>query len=118
MSAALTERPRPIVMVIGIQGAGKSTWTRKNLAEPRDAIYVDSTLATIDRRSRIIEIAKTVGVAVSVVWVKVSLKTALRRNKHRPADEVVPEEAVENVFRIFEPPSLSEGFEAVIIVDE
>jgi predicted kinase len=118
LSMALKERPRRIVMVIGIQGAGKSTWTRKNRSQFPDAIYVDSTFATVNRRSRVIEIAKTAGVQTSVVWVKVSLETALRRNKYRPADEVVPDEAVENVFRIFEPPSISEGFDEVIIVDD
>jgi len=116
--AALKERPRRIVMVIGVQGAGKSTWTRNRLAEPYDGIYVDYSFATKSSRSRVIEIAKAAGVQVSVVWLKVSLDTALWRNKGRPADEVVPADAVENVFKIFEPPSLSEGFQEVTIVED
>src|ERR1700722_15715172 len=106
---ALNVRPRRIIMVIGVQGAGKSTWTRNDLCEPRDAIYVDAAFPTKSSRSRVIEMAKAAGVQVSAVWIKVPLETALRRNRGRPADEVVPDEAVENVFRIFEPPSLSEG---------
>lgn len=89
-----------------------------NTPEPNDTIYVDSTFATVSRRSRVIEIAKTAGVRVSAVWVKVGLATALRRNKRRPADEIVSDDAIENVFRIFEPPSLDEGFHEVIIVSD
>jgi predicted kinase len=113
---ALKVRPRPIIMVIGVQGAGKSTWTRNALCEPCDAIYVDAAFPTKSSRSRVIEMAKAAGVQVSAVWIKVPLETALRRNRSRPADEIVPDDAVENVFRIFEPPSLSEGFQEVIIV--
>jgi polynucleotide 5'-kinase involved in rRNA processing len=29
LSTELKERPRRVVMVVGVQGAGKSTWTRK-----------------------------------------------------------------------------------------
>jgi predicted kinase len=118
LSTELKERPRRVVMVVGVQGAGKSTWTRKWTSEPGDAIYVDSMFATVTRRSRVIEIAKTAGVEVSAVWVKVSLETALHRNRGCPADEVVPDDAVENVFRIFEPPTLREGFQEVIVVGE
>jgi predicted kinase len=114
---ALKERPRPIIMVIGVQGAGKSTWTRNNLSEPCNVIYVDYSFATKRSRSRVIEMAKAAGVQVSVVWVKASLETALRRNKGRTADEVVPDDALEHVFRIFEPPSPAEGFQEVILVE-
>jgi predicted kinase len=106
-------------MVIGVQGAGKSTWIRQRGSDSTETIYVDSTFATVDRRSRVLEMAKAAGVSVSGLWVKVELETALRRNKSRPADEIVPDDAVENVFNIFEPPSLEEGFcEVVILGDE
>jgi predicted kinase len=114
---ALKVRPRRLIMVIGVQGAGKSTWTRNSLSEPCDAIYVDASFPTKSSRSRPIEIAKAAGVQISAVWIKVPLETALRQNRGRPADEVVPDDAVENVFRIFEPPSLSEGLHEVIIVE-
>lgn len=117
LSRALEERPRQIVMVIGVQGAGKSTWTRKIASEDPDVIYVDYSFATRRSRSRLIETAKTVGVPVSVVWIKVPLEVALSRNRGRPADEFVPDDAVENVFRIFEPPTLSEGFQEVTVVE-
>ncbi|VVE78492.1 hypothetical protein PSP31120_01705 [Pandoraea sputorum] len=103
-------------MIIGVQGAGKSTVARKWALASNDVIYVDSTFATVDRRSRIIEIAKAAGVPISAAWVKVELKTALRRNKSRPADEVVPDTAIENVFRIFQPPSLDEGFNDLLVL--
>ncbi|AOJ94792.1 AAA family ATPase [Burkholderia multivorans] len=109
LATALAARPRRVVMVIGVQGAGKSTLTRRWVSEPSDAIYVDSTFATVARRARLIELATAAGVAISAVWVKVDLETALERNRRRPPDERVPEETVRNVFRIFEPPTLDEG---------
>jgi predicted kinase len=115
---ALEVRPRRVIIVIGVQGAGKSTWTRNRLSEDCDAIYVDASFPTKSSRSRLIEMAKAAGVQVSAVWIKVPLETALRRNRGRPADEVVPDDAVENVFRIFEPPSLSEGLHEVTIVED
>ncbi|WP_321818601.1 MULTISPECIES: AAA family ATPase [unclassified Paraburkholderia] len=118
LSAALQVHRRPIVMVIGVQGAGKSTRARKWASESNETIYVDSTFATANRRSRVLEIAKAVGVSVAAVWVKVDLQTALRRNRSRPVDEIVPDDAVENVFKIFEPPSLVEGFCEVVILDD
>ncbi|WP_321871946.1 AAA family ATPase [Paraburkholderia tropica] len=117
LSAALLVRKRPIVMVIGVQGAGKSTWTKQWASEPNEIIYVDSTFATVNRRSRVLAIAKAAGVSVSAVWVRVNLKTALRRNRSRPADEIVPDDAVENVFKVFEPPLLGEGFREVVVLD-
>lgn len=51
LSTAIKGRPRRIVMVFGVQGAGKSTWTKKCLSEPDDTVYVDSTFATATRRS-------------------------------------------------------------------
>lgn len=116
LSAALLTRSRRVVMVIGVQGAGKSTWTKNQVSKSDDAIYVDSTFATAHRRSRIIAIAKAAAVSVSAVWLKVELETALYRNNNRPADEIVPDDAVENVFQIFEPPSLEEGFDEVVTV--
>jgi predicted kinase len=96
-------------MVIGVQGAGKSTLAQK-WASSDDAIYIDSTFATVEHRARVIEIARAAGVPVQVIWVNVDLDIALRRNRGRAPDEIVPDEAVINVFRIFEPPSIYEGF--------
>ncbi|WP_321920119.1 AAA family ATPase [Paraburkholderia tropica] len=118
LSAALLVRKRPIVMVIGVQGTGKSTWTTQRASESGETIYVDSTFATANRRSRVLAIAKAAGVSVSAVWVRVDLKTALRRNRNRPADEIVPDDAVENVFKLFEPPLVGEGFREVVILDD
>ncbi|KER72693.1 hypothetical protein HR51_08775 [Burkholderia cepacia] len=118
LSAALLTDRRRIVMVIGVQGAGKSTWTRNQVSTSNDTIYVDSTFATANRRSNVIAIAKAAGVPISAVWLKVELETALRRNRSRPIDEIVPDAAVENVFKIFEPPSLGEGFCEVVILGD
>lgn len=118
LSDALRTAPRKVVMVLGIQGSGKSTWVSKRLSASDQTIYVDATFATALRRARVIGIAQASGVPVAAVWIRVSLETALRRNAGRSPDEIVPEDAVANVFKLFEPPSVVEGFSEIHILDE
>ncbi|MGC8035457.1 AAA family ATPase, partial [Salmonella enterica] len=83
----------------------------------QQCIHVDATFATAQRRVRVIGMAQAAGVPVSAVWVRVSLATALARNANRPEDEVIPADAIANVFHLFEPPLLAEGFAAIQILD-
>ncbi|WP_035563595.1 AAA family ATPase [Burkholderia sp. 9120] len=117
LAAALADSPRRVFLVIGVQGSGKSTWVKARLQSAADVICVDSTLATAARRSRLIEIARRAKSPVTGVWIRVSLETALGRNRTRPHDEIVPDEAIANVFRLFEAPSLSEGLDEIILID-
>jgi len=118
LAESLKAAPRELVMVMGVQGSGKSTWVGRRLASPQQCIHVDATFATAQRRARVIGVAQAAGVPVSAVWVRVSLATALARNANRPEDEVIPADAIANVFHLFEPPLLAEGFAAIQILDE
>jgi predicted kinase len=117
LSSALTLAHRPVVLVVGVQGSGKSTWIERESTRSGDTIYIDATLATRERRARAIRIARDFGAPISAVWIKVALETALQRNRLRQADQIVPDFAIENVFQLFEAPTLDEGFDNVVIVD-
>ncbi|WP_347709456.1 hypothetical protein [Pseudomonas sp. SH10-3B] len=50
-------------------------------------------------------------------WFTTSLEDCLARNQLRPDDEMVPENAIRNVFKALQPPRLSEGFTEILVVD-
>lgn len=104
-----------LVIVCGLQGAGKSTWIA---AQDRDAgrVYVDAALPGVRHRAPIIAIARRHGVPVEAVWIRVPLDVALYRNRRRRADTIVPEATIRSVANLFEPPTVEEGFAQVRIV--
>ncbi|MGA0612115.1 GNAT family N-acetyltransferase [Caldimonas sp. KR1-144] len=107
--------PSAIYLLIGPQGSGKSTWVRAHgQAESPDAVFFDAILVKRSERAEVLARVKPFGVAAIAVWLRTPLATCLARNARRPADEVVSEQAIRNVFAALEPPSLSEGFDRII----
>jgi hypothetical protein len=51
------------------------------------------------------------------IWVWCPLELALSRNRGRPSDQVVGDDVVNLVFNTFEPPTLEEGFDEVLKVE-
>lgn len=120
LDSSLSSLPagKTLHLVVGVQGAGKSTWINQNKAAlGRDAVFFDAALPRAKHRERAVSIAKACGAAVICVWVQATLEAALQRNAARPCDHRVTEEAVRSVFSMFEPPSLEEGFIEIRSVD-
>lgn len=107
---------RRVVIVCGLQGAGKTTWIATQPASG-DAIYFDAALPGARHRRPIIEIARSRGASVEAVWIKASVDLALERNSARSADKKVPESSIRSVAAQFEQPTHGEGFDHVLIVD-
>ncbi|KMM75778.1 kinase [Xanthomonas sp. NCPPB 1128] len=104
-----------VVIVCGLQGAGKTTWIARQPMRPCTA-YFDAALPGVRHRAPIVAIAKAAGARIEIVWVKVPLPVALARNLQRAADEQVPEEAIQSVAKVFEAPTLVEGADHVSVV--
>lgn len=103
-----------LLVVVGIQGAGKTTWVREHAGELGDAAYFfDAALPRGIHRARAVAIAKSAGVPAVCIWVRASIEDALARNDARRSDHRVPVSAVRSVHSIMEPPSISEGFQEV-----
>ena len=81
-----------VVLMVGIPGAGKSTWLMKN--KKPGVVYFDATFTNQKARSPIIRIAQKYGVPVDVVVMDTSLKEALRRNSTRTPDRRIPEDVL------------------------
>ena len=105
-----------VYVLVGPQGAGKSTWAKSiGLALPGPIIF-DAILVKKAERQPILAAARSHSVEAVAVWFKTPLEVCLSRNASRPTDEVVPVQAVRNVHSAIEPPSLAEGFGQVIEV--
>ncbi|SFK47999.1 kinase [Methylorubrum salsuginis] len=108
--------PRRIVVVCGLQGAGKSTWVAAQDADA-DTLYFDAALPGMRHRRPILIQATRQGIPVEAVWIRVPLTVALARNAMRRADRIVPEASIRSVERLFEPPTQAEGFARVTVID-
>ncbi len=105
-----------VYVLIGPQGAGKTTWGRACPADLDGAILFDAILVKRVERAPILAAAAAHGVAVVAVWFRTPVDVCIARNAARPPDQVVPEQAIRNVHAAIEPPALEEGFERVIEV--
>ncbi|MHC6226310.1 GNAT family N-acetyltransferase [Pseudomonas sp. X10] len=106
---------RRLMLVIGVQGSGKSTWIDQHRASA-DAtyLYFDAALPRREHRAPILQLAARYGVSVTSVWVRVSVEEALARNALRREDHRVPQASIEAVNAAFEPPTVAEGFDEVL----
>ncbi|MBO9826687.1 kinase [Xanthomonas sp. A2111] len=107
--------PWTVVIVCGLQGAGKTTWIAQQPVRPC-TVYFDAALPGARHRAPIVGIAQAAGAWIEIVWIKVALPVALARNLQRAADEQVPEEAIRSVHNLFEAPTLAEGADHVRVV--
>lgn len=105
-----------VFVLVGPQGAGKSTWARSLARSDPTAIIFDAILVKRVERAPILEsVRKHAGKAMAI-WFTTSLDDCISRNASRPQDERVPEQNIRNVHAAIEPPTLEEGFNELLIV--
>ena len=124
-----------LIILIGIQGSGKSTFFKERFVDThirisldmlktrrREKQLVDACLAakqplvvdnmnpTREDRRRYIEPAKAAGFRVVGYFFESDLDECHRRNERRPASQVVPFGGVRAAWNRLEEPTLDEGF--------
>ena len=129
------------VILVGIQGAGKSTFyeerfsgthARINLDELKTrerereffveclrasrAFVVDNTNMKAADRARYIAQARAAGYRVVGYFLETSLKDAIRRNSRRVGKAKVPVPAIAAALRRLEPLQKDEGFDQIFVV--
>ena len=111
---ALPYSLRPLYVVCGIQGAGKTTWIRNNWGRLAPCVFFDAALPRAIHRAPLVKMAEEAGTRAYAVWVVASVSQALSRNAQRTEDERVPESAIRAVAEQFEEPTVAEGFVNVL----
>lgn len=136
MSGAAT---REIVLLIGLPGAGKSSFYRERFAathalvsrdlfrghrkpserqarEIREAltdrrpVVVDNTNVSPEERRRVFEVAQEFSVSVVGYWLDTSVAECRELNERREGKERVPLVAIYSAAKRFVPPISEEGF--------
>ena len=86
---------------------------RASLSNGRNVIF-DATNVGVKRRKTVLKWVDTLDVDTMAVVVQVSIETALRQNKLREKDKIVPDGVIQQMFANFVYPSKSEGFDVIV----
>jgi predicted kinase len=134
-----------VVLFIGLQGSGKSTFYRTNFAsthvlvskdlfrsnrrpQRRQAhlieealregrsVVVDNTNPIIEDRAAIITIARAFGAKVIGYYFDASVNDCVERNGNRTGKEKVPDAAIFITAKRMQPPTVVEGFDRLLRV--
>jgi len=89
---------------------------RQRLALGRPVTYVDATNLSPQERAPYVGIGKSYGCNVEALFFAVSLEVCRERNRQR--QRVVPDDVMAKMAAKLVPPSVSEGFDRVLIVSE
>ena len=136
----LTTQPYELVVMVGLQGSGKSTYARSQLPQHRliskdllrnnskrqrrqlqlieqslqagEAVVVDNTNPHPEDRQPLIELARKLKAPVRAVFLDTPREICWERNAAR--DTPVPEVGLKVVHSRLQPPGLEEGFDEVI----
>lgn len=134
-----------VLIFIGLQGAGKSTFFQRYLSsthgyvsrdtfpnnkrpahrqqqlieealQERRSVVIDNTNPTVEARAAIIQLAHAYHATVIGYYFESSVKESLERNKQREGKARVPPVAIYATAKKLAPPSFSEGFERIYTV--
>jgi predicted kinase len=134
-----------LVIFVGLQASGKSTYYRAFLAETHtlvskdlmpnvrqrqqrqealiaaaleagQSVAVDNTSPTLEDRAALIQIGKRFGAAITGYWFPTTTAAALKRNRQREGKARVPDVAIYATMKKLAAPTFAEGFDHIFIV--
>jgi predicted kinase len=125
-----------VVIFVGIQASGKSTFYRERFfdthlrinldmlktrnreqillracIEAKQPFVIDNTNPSVEERARYIGLARSAGFRVLGYYFDVQVKEALARNKERTGKDHIPEKGMFGTNKRLRVPDLEEGFD-------
>lgn len=134
-----------VIIFIGIQACGKSTFYKRQFVDTHIRInldmlrtrnrekilfnacldakqpcVIDNTNVLLEERARYISLAKEHKFHVVGYHFRSNVAASLERNQSRPMHQVVPEKAILGTYRRLQLPQLTEGFDLLhyVTIDE
>jgi predicted kinase len=129
------------IILIGVQASGKSTFYKQRFVdshlrinldmlktryreeillraclEAKQPFVVDNTNTLTRQRARYIEAAREARFRVIGYYFRSSIGDALRRNRQRAAEQVVPDKGISGTYYQLNVPVLAEGFDELYYV--
>jgi len=129
------------VIFVGIQGAGKSTFFKRNFfdthirinldmlrtknreklifeacLEAKQKLVIDKTNLTREEREKYIVAAKNYGFKVIGYYFQTNLEKALGRNNQRQGKAKIPDKGLFSAFKRLQIPQFDEGFDELFYV--
>ncbi|MEX1669290.1 hypothetical protein AB4876_10230 [Zhongshania guokunii] len=109
--------PSTILVLVGPQGAGKSTWAAQHRPSvPGISLYFDATLPFSADRSALVVRARRVGVKVVCIRFLTPLEQCIKNCTLREPERHVQEKLVRTVFNVFEEITVDEGFDEIHLI--
>ncbi|AFM22929.1 ATP-binding protein [Desulfomonile tiedjei] len=130
-----------LILLIGIQASGKSTFYKKRFVdthirinldmlktrhrewilfqaclEAKQPVVIDNTNPTKKDRSRYILPARSAGFRIIGYYFQTLVDDALSRNRRRDRGKVIPDRGIQATQAKLEPPSYEEGFDDLFTV--
>jgi predicted kinase len=129
-----------LVIFVGLQASGKSTFFREGFARTHDliskdlirhnknrnrrqaqlieaalrtgsSVVVDNTNPTVEVRRPLIELGRELGARIVGYYFETTVRQCIRRNRRRTGKDQVPNVAIFATAKKLVPPSYSEGFD-------
>jgi len=135
-----------LVILMGLQASGKSTFYAERLAETHTtliskdllrnnqrperrqtqlvaealaadrSVVVDNTNATVAERAALIALGRRYGATITGYWLRATVGACLTRNRQREGRARVPDVAIFARAKQFQPPTIAEGFDTLYTV--
>jgi len=131
-----------VVVLVGLQGSGKSTFYRSKFASTHTlvskdrfpnnrrparrqaqlieealsegrSVVVDNTNPTVEDRAAIVSITRAFGARLTAYYFSAPIQDCLVRNRQRTEKSLVPDAAIFITQKRLQPPTLAEGFDQI-----